>query len=38
MKKQLASFFIGLLVFGLLFFALDFVLMNMQGLSLVYQP
>jgi len=36
--KKLLSFIIGMLVFGLLFFALDYALMNMQGLSLVYQP
>lgn len=36
MKDYLLPFFGGLIVFGIMFFALDFAMMNLQGLTLTF--
>lgn len=38
MKECLLPFAVAFVVFGLLFFALDFSVMKLQGLALIYRP
>ena len=38
MKTRLLPFVAACLVFGIVFFALDFSVMKLQGLALVYRP
>jgi hypothetical protein len=38
MKASLLPFLIACVVFGLLFLALDFSVMKLQGLALIYRP
>ncbi len=37
MKNQFVAFLVGVVAFGVLFLALDFAVMNMQGLSLMFE-
>lgn len=38
MKAYLLPFVAALLVFGIVFLALDFSVMKLQGLALIYRP
>ena len=38
MKEYLKPFAIAFAAFGLLFLALDYAIMKLQGLSLIFQP
>lgn len=38
MKVYLLPFAAAFLVFGIVFFALDFSVMKLQGLALIYRP
>jgi len=38
MKDHLVPFVAACLAFGIIFFALDFSVMKLQGLALVYRP
>lgn len=38
MKSRLLPFVVALVVFALAFFVLDFYIMKLHGLALVYQP
>ncbi len=37
MKSRLVAFLVGLAVFALVFLALDYFVMDMQGLSLMFE-
>lgn len=38
MKNYLFPFVVGLMVFGAMFWLLDFSIMKMMGLTLIFQP
>jgi len=38
MKAYLLPFVAAVIVFGIVFFALDFSVMKLQGLALIYHP